>query len=789
MPLHCLHHVTITIEPIALQIRMRSYSLITFCICFALAGCGTDRIRDDAQTQLRSGNYESAIAIYEDGLVRYPDDVVLKSGLVSAKENIFARLMTSASAARASGNVDRAQDIVQRALRIYPNDDRAKALVLDIERDRRQFDTINQARDLLSKGLRERAQIVIESGLKDSPSNSELIAMQRQIELEDKQSELTAIHLAETRPISLDFKDANLRMVLDLITRNSGINFVLDKDLRQDLRSTVFLKNTPIEDALELITTTNQLAYKILNPTTILIYPRTPDKLKDYQDLVFRAFYLSNADVKQTAALLKSMLKIREPYVDEKLNMLIVRESPQTVRLAERLIALQDLAEPEVILEMEVLEIQRNRLTDIGINYPDSLTLTPLPASSTATAATGTGTTTSSGLTLANLRHLNNQNNIGVTTPSLTINLQEQVGDVNLLSNPKVRARNHEKAKIMVGDKLPVITTTGSANNNGFISESVSYVDVGLKLNVEPTIYLDDEVGIRLGLEVSSVVNTIQTATGTTAYEIGTRNVDTVLKLHDGETQLLAGLINNSEQMSANRVPGLGDLPVLGHLFSSESNNGQRSEIVLSITPHIVRNVRRPDINQTEFWSGSENDIRSKPLSLPGAPKPTNQLASPTAASGNQTPNPIPALSSAAPQGSEPDYTLELVSPPTTTIGQTFTVNVKMKSTKPLRGMPIEVMFSKDKLELVDADDGNFFKMDGAAISKTKALRQEDGRVAMTILRNVPNDLGGEGSVMTVTFKAIAEGSADIHISSATAIAAMPVIPSALPAPIKVTVK
>jgi len=799
-----LHHIPSITNSTLLRarspVRTKVATLLPlFTLILFLSACGVEGIRDDAQIQLRKGNYENALSIYEEGLVRYPDDVVLKSGLVSSRETIFAKLMASAAAARANGNSVLAWQIGERALNINPMDDRAKSLLLDIERDRRQSDAVNQAHQLLAQGLRERASIIIESALKDNPKNAELIALQRQLELEDKQSELLTVRLTETHPISLDFKEANLRMVMDLITRSSGINFVIDKDVRADLRTTVYLKNTPLEDALELITTTNQLTYKVLNSTAVLIYPKTPDKMKDYQDLVIRAFYLSNVDAKQTAALLKSMLKMRDPYVDEKLNMIIVRETPQTIRLAERLIALQDLSEPEVMLEMEVLEVQRSSLTQLGINYPDTLTLTPIVPGVTNLVSGSTSSpssTTNSGLTLNGLRNLNGDN-IGVNTPSVTINFHKNVGDINLLANPKVRARNHEKAKVMVGDKLPVVTATGSANNTGFISESVSYVDVGLKLNVEPTIYLDDEVGIKLGLEVSSLVNTIKTAAGSTVYQIGTRNVDTVLKLHDGETQLLAGLINNSEQMSANRVPGLGDLPVLGRLFSSQSDNGQRSEIVLSITPHIIRNIRRPDINQTEFWSGTENDIRSKPLTLPGMNKPANDSIGklPAPSTANSMPAAPVALTSplegANPSSAtqEPDYVLTIQAPKEIVIGQFMTVNVQIKANKPLRGMPIIVQFNKSNLEIINAEDGTFFKSDGSVVSKTKSLEQSEGRVAMSILRNAPNDLSGEGTLISITFKAIAAGAADIHITAAKPIASQPIVPADLPAAITVMVK
>lgn len=589
--------------------RISVFNLLSLLLC----ACGADSIRHEAQEQFAAGRYELALKTYQDGLKKYPDNVVLRSGLISSREAAFSQLTNAAASARSQGNDQLAGSIIARALTINPKDERAIAMQLDLQRDHRQKIALNQAADLVAKGLNEKATVVIEAALKENPNNAELVSLQRQLELEDRQARLHTTALHETRPISLDFKDANLKMVLDVLTRHSGINFVIDKDVRQDIRSNIFLKNTKLEDALELISTTNQLMFKILDANTVLIYSRTLEKTKEYQELLIRAFYLSSAQAKQTAQLLKAILKIREPYVDEKLNLIVLRESPQSIRLAERLIALTDLSEPEVMLEIEVLEIEGSTLTQLGITYPDTLTLTPLPPSDSKAGNSSAAASNSSGLTLQSLNGINSST-IGINTPSITINLRKNITDSNILANPKIRTRNHEKANIMIGSKLPIVTATGSANNNGFISESVQYVDVGLKLNVEPDIYLDDEVGIKLGLEVSSLVNIIKTAAGSTVYQIGTRNVDTVLKLHDGQTQFMAGLISKSEQMSANRIPGIGDIPVLGRLFSNQGNNDQRSEIVLSITPHIVRNIRRPDINQAEFWSGTEDDFRSRPL-------------------------------------------------------------------------------------------------------------------------------------------------------------------------------
>ena len=178
----------------------------------------------------------------------------------------------------------------------------------------------------------------------------------------------------------------------------------------------------------------------------------------------------------------------------------------------------------------------------------------------------------------------------------------------------------------MIGDRVPNITTTSTST--GFVAESVQYMDIGLKLDVQPTIYLDNEVAIRINLEVSNIAGVVQSKSGTQAYQIGTRNASTVLRLKDGENQVLAGLISDEERSSGNKVPGLGELPILGRLFGSTRDEGQKTELVLSITPRLLRNTKRPGIELTEFSIGPESAMRP---SAPDMSYFTEAVPAPTA--------------------------------------------------------------------------------------------------------------------------------------------------------------
>ena len=729
-----------------------------------LAGCAEQQIRRDSQQALRSGDYEAALSQLQEGVRKYPESTALRSSLLQAREEALARRLAAAAALRAESKWDEAEAELQRADALNPGNARVAALRAELTTMRRQQQALQEAERLLARKQADAALRLLAQALKDNPRNPGLLALQRKVEIELRAQQIQAAQatLAETRPISLDFRDANLRTVLDVVSRNSGINFILDRDIRPETRVTVFLRQAKVEDALDLIIGTNQLAKKVIDSQTIVVYPNTPDKQREYQEQVVRVFYLASAEAKGAAAFLRSMLKIREPFVDERSNMLALRDSQENIQLAERLISLYDAGEPEVLLEVEVLEVSATRLTELGVKFPDSFSLTPLPPAG------------ASGLTLGNLRDLG-RDRIGVGVSGLIVNLKREVGDVSTLANPRIRARNKEKAKILIGDKIPVITTT--TGTGGFVSDSVSYIDVGLKLDVEPTVYADDEVAIRIALEVSTLGSAVRTSSGTLAYQIGTRNASTMLRLRDGETQLLAGLISREDRTSASRVPGAGDLPVLGRLFSSQQDTGQRTELMLAITPRILRNIRRPDANETELWVGTDALPR---LRLPAGvvagdqgPAGAGAVAPPAGPEPTASASPpglMPQTNAAAP-APKPSLQLQLGGPVEAKVGEVFTVSVDVSAAQGLRGMPVDIAYDRQRLQLVDAVEGDFFRKDGSLTSFSKSMDAASGRVRAGVLRTRATAASGNGALLKLTFKAMATGAATVRLESAQPIA------------------
>jgi general secretion pathway protein D len=602
----------------------------TLLAVLVLASCATSGSFKEARTLVESGNEEEGLARMAEQLKENPDDTELRNYYLRHRTVAVERFLATAERSRAAGAFERAEEQYRRALRLEPDNARAAQGLQLLAADRANAALLAEAQAALKGGDQAAAYARAQQVLGADPRNREARALVRRVD--EKNAEAAAappeLDAALKKPITMEFRDAPLRSVFELIAKHTGLNFIFDKDVAQDLKATVYVRNSSIDDVIRFVLVTNQLERKVLNENTVLVYPNTPAKQQAYKDLVVRSFYLANADAKQTANMVRQLARTRDLYVDEKLNMLVIRDTPEAVAMVEKLIASQDLGEPEVMLEVEVLEVSHNQLAQVGIQWPGSVGLSLIGAAGVPGQITG-----------RELQSFNGNNaRVTVSDPFIALNLRQQVGRSNVLANPRIRVKNKEKARIHIGDKVPVVTTTAGAT--GFVSESINYLDVGLKLEVEPIVYLEDDVGIKVGLEVSNIVNQVKSSSGTLAYQVGTRTAATTLRLRDGETQVLAGLISDEDRRNATKVPGLSRLPLLGRLFSDNDDTVSKSEVVLLITPHVVRNLERPAARIERFNSGTEAEIGGATLGLPQytLPPPGDTPAPPSAPPQPQAP-------------------------------------------------------------------------------------------------------------------------------------------------------
>src|SRR4051812_36776265 len=611
-----------------------------------LAGCASSSVLDEASKRYSAGHGEEALQLVADAARKDPKDLRLRAEYFRLRDLLVGQWLAQAEVLRQAGELEAADALYRRIQAHDPANARAAAGVAQISADRRHRAVVAASEQLFKAGKYREAQDLLRPVLPENPQQRDARRLQRTIDEQLVKPALVTVQLKPTigKPISIDLREVTLRNVFEVLQRASGINFVFDRDVRTDQRTSIALRDATIEEAIRMALLTNQLEQKVLSDNTVFVYPNTPQKLREYQELVVKSFYVSNADVKQTANMIRTLVKTRDIFIDEKINLLVIKDTAPAIRLAERLIAAQDLAEPEVMLEVEVMEIARTRLRELGIKYPDTLAVGLQGAAGIPGQITLTEWQNRS----------SDMVQLSFTNPLFLFALKQQDGSTSVLANPRIRVKNKDKARIHIGDRVPVITTTAAATG-GFVSESVTYLDVGLKLEVEPVISLEDEVGIKVGLEVSNITNTVKSNSGTLTYQLGTRTAATNLRLRDGETQVLAGLIATDDRRSADRVPGLGELPVTERLFSHTLDNNNRTEIVLLITPRIMRTLARPDAASVEFAAGTEAStgtprLRAAPPLLPGIPA---QPGIPHESSGPAAP-PIAVPATPAAPGSPP---------------------------------------------------------------------------------------------------------------------------------------
>jgi general secretion pathway protein D len=666
---------------------MRTF--IPVALCALLAACNTIPAVDDGSKLIAEGRTEEGLAKLQQATRDNPNNAQALSTFVAAREAYVVELVRQADANRVFGDLTAAEVLLQQALRTDPASVIARNAQAVLANERRGAAAAAEAEVALKAGRFAEAEAKAKAALADSPGNRIARAVLRRLAERDAQAQVAPPQLkaALGKPITLEFRDANIRSVFESISRALGINFVLDRDVRQDLRVTIFVRNTNLDDVLKILLTTNQLDRKVINDNSLLIYPNTPAKQKDYQALAVRGFYLTNADVKQTAAMIRAIVKTRDLYIDEKLNLLVMRDTPDAIRLAEQLVATQDLGEPEVMLQVEVLEVASSKLQEIGLRYPDAVRFGLLPVD----PGTGAGSNVLPPfLDLGNLSPLR----FFTTNPLVVLNLRQTDGATNLLANPRIRVKNRDKAKIHIGERVPVITTTSTANVG--VSSSVSYLDTGLKLDVEPNIYLDDEVAIKVQLEVSNIIEQLNIS-GTVAYRLGTRNTATTLRLRDGETQVLAGLISDEDRRAANKLPGLAELPVLGRLFSSNLDTRNKTDIVLLITPRVVRSLARPEGTAAEFPAGTDANPGAPPMQLRPTAAGSLSLAP---GAGTAVAATAPPAQTAAQQQARA-VSLLWAAPSQAVVGREFSVSIGIPPGTEARAARLEIAYDPKVLQAI----------------------------------------------------------------------------------------
>jgi len=648
-----------------------------------------------------------------------------------------------------------------------------------------------------------------------SPDNKEYLdALNRVSGLRKSKLEGFELNLKSNKPITLKFKDAKIKDVFNIVSQLSGINFIFDEGVK-DQQVSIYLENASFQQALDLMANMFKLGRKIANESTVIIYPRTPDKVKQYEDMQLRTFHLNYMDAKKAVNLIRTMIQVRKVYVNEDSNSVVVRDTNDIVDVVEKILDANDVPEPEVILDVEVIEVSDTNTQRLGLllsNYnvqlgaysPSGSLLANSLSSATTTASTTGTTTTTTSATVDNLIRAFAMKGYGgfVTVPNATYNFGKTLSKGEVLSNPKIRVKNKEKSKFTVGTRVPI--TTGNVSTSGTFNQvNVQYVDVGVKVNAEPTIQLNNEIVIKLSLEVSQQVGAPRdVGGGTTVITIGTRNLETVLSLKDGETSIIGGLIQKTTGNDKTKLMFLSDIPIIGNLFTDTNFNDSKNELILAITPRLVRGVTVPLGNLMSFSTGKEDDPslvkplaafdqepvfdtapkgEEKPQAIPPAHSPAVQRGVPpqsSPATAGLTPLPSSAVPGATPpQVAVPETVtkpaipavvtppqrglLQITAPTSIALGQQFSLEVKVSDVKELASAPLVLTYDPIFVEFVSAAEGSFLKKDGKLVAFSSKADAASGTVTITLARAAGSGgVTGAGTLVSAMFRAKNQGPA-----------------------------
>jgi general secretion pathway protein D len=579
-------------------------------------------------------------------------------------------------------------------------------------------------------------------------------------------------------PISMKLSN-DAKVVFDTIGKIAGLTVIYDPDFPAR-RIPVDLNNVTIEQALDIVSLESKAFWKPVTENIIFVIPDQPAKRRDYEEQVVKTFYLSNTvqaqDLTEIVTGLRQLLDLKRITQLNSQNAIIVRDSPDKLLLAEKMIQDIDKAKPEVIVQVEVLQARTDRLRDLGI-LPGQQASVSITNGATTTSGSGSNNSTNN-LTFNSLRHLNS-NDYSVTLPSFTANAVLTDTFTRIIQNPEIRSVDGQTAKLKIGDRIPVATGSfqagvgvGSTGGAGFVNPLVNtqftYLDVGVNVDITPRVHPNHEVSLKVVIEVSSQTNTVPIG-GINQPVISQRKIEHDIRLKEGEVNILGGLFERTDSKVLNGWPGVSKIPLLRYLFSEDKIDHQDNEVLIVLTPRIVRMPEWTKANLRTMYSGSESLVqvkRESDIRVPTPPTPV-QPAGPNpnpGPGGANTPGGMPPAASTPQAGQAPKVRFEPQSLSLKT-GQTATVGIVVENVSDLFSIPLLLQYNPAVISVEEVQHGGFLSGGTQEIAIVHREDKEHGQAIISATRQ-PNTPGvnGSGTLLGIVIKAVAPGSSNLSI-------------------------
>jgi general secretion pathway protein D len=587
-------------------------------------------------------------------------------------------------------------------------------------------------------------------------------------------------------PITLNLTQDS-KTVYESIGRLAGINVLFDPDYTSR-RIHVDLNGVTLHEALEITALESKTFWRPVTPNTIFVAADTPAKRKELEQSVIRTFYLNNLaqpnELQDLVNILRTLLDTQRLQQFPSQQAIVVRGTPDQIAMAQKLIEDLDKSKPEVVVEIAIMQVTRDKLRNLGINPPASVSVSlqeSNASSSSTSATTGAGNTatvtssssTSGQISLNSLGHLN-ATNFEVTVPSATANFLMTDSSSKLIQQPEIRASDGQKASLKIGERVPVATGSfqpgiGGVGINPLVNTQFNYIDVGVNIDITPHVHGLDEVTLKLAMDISAV-DSYQNIGGIQQPVIGQRKLENEIRMKEGEVNILGGILEQTTTHSLSGIPGLASIPLFKYLFAEEQKEVQDNEIVFILIPHIVRAQDLSPSNTRAIDVGTANSISlrsSQQAPAPQQPDSGNPQGATTSRPPQATP-PGAALNqpAAAPMGSP----IVSFDPPTLdqAVGTSFSVNVNLAGGQNVSSVPLQIMYNPRVLQLVNVSNGTLLSQDGQTVALVNRDDSMAGILQVTASRPPgTSGISGDGSVFTLTFQARAPGQSTLAINRA----------------------
>lgn len=565
------------------------------------------------------------------------------------------------------------------------------------------------------------------------------------------------------------------KVIYQTVGQLAGINVLFDPDYTSR-RIKVELNGVTLEEALQITALESKTFWRPVTGNTIFVAQDNPAKRKELEQSVLKTFYLQNlsapTELQDVVNAIRAVLDVQRVQQLLSQNALVVRGTPDQIALAQKLVEDLDKARPEVIVDIAVLQVSKDKSRTLGFSPPTSATVTlqsNINTTTTTTTTTGTTTPSSSSGSGLNLNTLGNLNatDFQVTIPSANLSAVMGDSDTKMLQNPQVRALDNQKATLKIGERVPVATGSfqpgiGGVGINPLVNTQFQYLDVGVNIDVTPHVHADREVTLKITMEISSVVG--QSSIGGISQPIiGQKKLEHEIRLRDGESSLIGGIFDDSQTRSIAGIPGLAQIPILRFLFGQETKDHSQDETVFAITPHIIRGTYVSELNQRPIDIGTANTIELHHVShaaAPAAPASQTPAIQPVQPPANPTANPA---ATPAPSGANFLFDPGQI---TATKGNTFVVNLLISGAKNVYSVPVQMNYDPAKLQLVNVSNGGFLSQDGQAVALVHREDETTGTLQITASRpQGATGVSGQGAVVTMTFQAKASGQTPLTIT------------------------